>query len=57
MARYRKKDWISLLKKNRNLETHSFTLKDAAGHPLCLERPQIAVEDLVPLIPPWRTGR
>src|SRR3989449_1267363 len=52
MARYRKKDWISLLKKNRNLETHSFTLKDAAGNPLDLEGPQIAVEDLVPLIPP-----
>ncbi len=52
MARYRKKDWISLLKKNRNLETHSFTLKDAAGNPLGLARPQIAVEDLVPLIPP-----
>jgi hypothetical protein len=52
MARYRNKDWISLLKKNRNLETHSFTLKDAAGNPLGLERPQIAVEDLVPLIPP-----
>ena len=35
MARYRKKDWISLLKKNRNLETNSFVLKDAAGkrHP------------------------
>ena len=31
MARYRKKDWISLLKKNRNLETNSFVLKDAAG--------------------------
>src|SRR6266702_4768870 len=52
MARYRKKDWISLLKKNRNLETHSFTLKDATGSPLDLEGPQIAVEDLVPLIPP-----
>src|SRR6266704_3290141 len=52
MARYRKKDWISLLKKNRNLETHSFTLKDAAGNPLDLEGPQIAVADLVPLIPP-----
>jgi hypothetical protein len=25
-----KKDWISLLKKNRNLETNSFILKDAA---------------------------
>jgi len=52
MARYRKKDWISLLKKNRNLETNSFVLKDAAGTPLQLEGPHIAVEDLVPLIPP-----
>src|SRR5438093_3149225 len=52
MARYRKKDWISLLKKNRNLETNSFVLKDAAGNPLQLEGPHIAVEDLVPLIPP-----
>jgi hypothetical protein len=52
MARYRNKDWISLLKKNRNLETNSFVLKDAAGQPLRLEGPHIAVEDLVPLIPP-----
>ena len=52
MARYRKKDWISLLKKNRNLETNSFVLKDAAGHPIRLGEPHIAVEDLVPLIPP-----
>ena len=52
MARYHKKDWISLLKKNRNLETNSFVLKDAAGTPLELEGPHIAVEDLVPLIPP-----
>jgi hypothetical protein len=51
MARYRKKDWISLLKKNRNLETHRFTLKDAAGKPIPLEGPHIAVEDLVPRIP------
>ena len=51
MARYRHKDWISLLKKNRNLETNSFVLKDAAGKPLPLEGPHIAVEDLVPLIP------
>jgi hypothetical protein len=51
MARYRKKDWISLLKKNRNLETHSFVLKDAAGQPIRLEGPHMAVEDLVPLIP------
>jgi hypothetical protein len=52
MARYRHKDWISLLKKNRKLETNSFVLKDAASTPLRLEGPHIAVEDLVPLIPP-----
>jgi hypothetical protein len=52
MARYRNKDWSSWLKKNRNLETNSFSLKDAAGKPLRLEGPHIAVEDLVPLIPP-----
>jgi SRSO17 transposase len=51
-ARDRNKDWISLLKKNRNLETNSFLLKDAAGKPIRLEGPHIAVEDLVPLIPP-----
>ena len=52
MARYRKKDWISLLKKNRNLETNSFILKDAGGKPIRMEGPHIAVDDLVPLIPP-----
>jgi hypothetical protein len=52
MARYRKKDWISLLKKHRNLETNSFVLKDAAGKAIRLEGPHIAVEDLVPRIPP-----
>src|SRR5215475_3809190 len=51
MARYRKKDWISLLKKNRNLVTNSFVLKDAAGQPLRLVGPHLSVEDLVPLIP------
>jgi len=52
LARYRHKDWISLLKKNRNLETYSFVLKDAAGQPIQLEGRHMAVEDLVPLIPP-----
>jgi hypothetical protein len=52
LARYRKKDWISLLKKNRNLETNSFVLKDAAGTAIRLEGPHIAVEALVPRIPP-----
>jgi hypothetical protein len=47
----RKKDWISLLKKNRNLETNSFVLKDAAGKRSPLAGPHISVEDLVPLIP------
>jgi DDE superfamily endonuclease len=51
MARYRNKDWMSLLKKNRNLETNSFILKDATGHSIPLEGPHIAVEALVPLIP------
>ena len=52
MARYCHKDWLSLLKKNRNLETNSFVLKDTTGKPIRLEGPHIAVEDLVPLIPP-----
>ena len=51
-ARYRNKDWISVLKQHRTLETNSCVLKDAAGHPLRLEGPHIAVEDLGPLIPP-----
>lgn len=47
----RHKDWISLLKKNRNLETNSFVLKDAQGKPIHLKGPHIGVQDLVPLIP------
>lgn len=49
--RRRKKDWISILKKNRKLETNSFVLKDAAGKRIPLEGPHISVEDLVALIP------
>jgi hypothetical protein len=52
VARRRKKDWISILKKNRHLETNRFVLKDAEGQPLPLDGPPIAGEDLVPLIPP-----
>jgi hypothetical protein len=52
MARSRKKEWISLLKQKRTLETTSFVLKDAGGKPIRLEGPQSAVEDLVPRIPP-----
>ena len=47
----RRKDWISLLKTNRLLETASFQLRDANGWALKLPGPHIAVEELVPLIP------
>jgi SRSO17 transposase len=52
VAARRHKAWISILKKNRNLETTSFVLKDAAGESVSLPDPHIAVDDLVPLIPP-----
>jgi SRSO17 transposase len=51
VLRRRHKDWISILKKNRNLETNSFVLKDADGKPIPLDGPHISVENLVPLIP------
>jgi SRSO17 transposase len=47
----RKKDWISVLKKNRNLEVNSFVLRDAEDQPIKLAGPHISVQDLVPLIP------
>jgi hypothetical protein len=47
----RRKDWISLLKTNRRLETASFHLRDAHGWTLKLPGPHMAVEALVPLIP------
>ena len=51
VLRRRRKDWVSILKKNRNLETNSFVLKDAAGKRIPLDGPHIGVEDLVPLVP------
>jgi len=51
MARSRQKDWISVLKNTRNLETHRCVLRDAEGHPIPLAGPHMAVEALVPLIP------
>jgi hypothetical protein len=47
----RRKDWISILKKNRRLETASIHLRDANGWAMKLPGPHIAVEDLVALIP------
>ncbi len=45
------KDWVSMLKRNRNLETNSFVLRDAAGQPLTFTGPHIKVEELVAHIP------
>jgi len=47
----RRKDWISLLKTNRLLETASFHLRDANGWTLKLPGPHLAIEEMVPLIP------
>jgi DDE superfamily endonuclease len=47
----RRKDWISVLKTNRLLETASFQLRDTNGWALKLPGPHIAVAELVPLIP------
>lgn len=46
-----KKDWVSLLKKNRNVESHSFTLRDAQSERIGFSKPHIKIENLVPLIP------
>ena len=47
----RRKDWSSLLKKHRRLETASVQLRDANGWAQKLPGPHLAVEDLVALIP------
>jgi SRSO17 transposase len=52
LAKRRKKDWVSILKRNRKLETNSFVLRDAHGDPLVLPKPHITVESLVAQIPP-----
>lgn len=46
-----KKDWISILKQNRNLVTNSFQLRDENKQPIPLPGPLIKVSDLVPFIP------
>ena len=45
------KNWISLLKLNRNLETNNLIIKDEQGQKLQFEAPKIKVQDLIPLIP------
>lgn len=50
-AARRRKKWISILKKNRNLETNSFQLKDAAGQVIVFEGAHVSVEDFVHTTP------
>ncbi len=47
----KKKDWVSILKKNRNVESHSFTLRDVEGQVIQFSKPHIKIEDLVSFIP------
>jgi hypothetical protein len=47
----RRKDWLSLRKTHRLLETASFQLRDAHGWALQLPGPPLVVEELGPLIP------
>jgi hypothetical protein len=50
-AARRHKKWISILKKNRNLETNSFQLKDANGQPIKFEGEHVSVGEFVKQIP------
>ncbi|HSG45133.1 MAG TPA: transposase [Anaerolineales bacterium] len=50
-AERRHKKWISILKKNRNLETNSFQLKDANGQPIKFEGEHVSVEEFAKQIP------
>lgn len=50
-AARRKQDWVSILKRNRKLETNSFELRDASGTPIDLPGPHITLEQVVPHIP------
>ncbi len=45
------KDWVSILKRNRNLEANSFQLRDENGTPISFDGPHVKVKDLVPHIP------
>lgn len=51
ILRDKDKDWVSLLKKNRNIETNSFTLYNEAGEKVKLLGPHISVEELVAKLP------
>ncbi|MHB8628891.1 MAG: IS701 family transposase [Aggregatilineales bacterium] len=44
-------DWISLVKKNRNVETNSFVFKDGAGKVMPFASAHLHLKEWVPLIP------
>jgi SRSO17 transposase len=51
MLRAKTLDWVSLLKKNRNLETASFTLRDTDGQPIVFAGPHVNVETFIKHVP------
>lgn len=50
-AARRHKKWISILKKNRNLEANSFQLKNAEGQPIPFEGEHVSVAEFAKRIP------
>lgn len=45
------KDWVSIVKKNRGVETQSFRLRDAPGQPIQFAGSTVRLDELIPLIP------
>lgn len=45
------KNWISILKTNRNVLTNSFSIKDDEGNPIQFDRSKMQLQEIVPLIP------
>jgi hypothetical protein len=45
------KDWISVVKKNRGIETQSFVLRDAERRPISFPKSTVSLETMIPLIP------
>lgn len=44
-------DWVSILKRNRNLETNSFQLRDENGDIISFDKPHVQVKEFVSRIP------
>ena len=45
------KNWISLLKLNRNIETNNLVIMDESGQKVTFDGPKIKLQELIPLIP------